>query len=176
MKWSESRSVVSDSLRPHGGYSPWNSPGQNTGVGSHSLLQGTFPTRGSNPGLLHCRQILYQLSYQGSPGICTVVNFAFFGFSEYPWWFRHFVFKICECLNWLAFSALHSTMNSVNVWLSSSNALWGWWIIQCCVYYQEFLDFLIPFCPFLIIMAVETVLVHAEGRMDDHDNDMSLYL
>jgi len=39
-------------------YSPWNSPGQNTGVGSHSLLQGIFPTQGSNPGLPHCRQFL----------------------------------------------------------------------------------------------------------------------
>ena len=43
------------------------SPGKNTGVGSHSLLQGISPTQGSNWGLLHCRQILYQLSYQGSP-------------------------------------------------------------------------------------------------------------
>ena len=64
---SESRSFVSDSLRPHGLYSPWNSPGQNTGVGSFSLLQGIFPTQELNQGLLHCRQILYQLSYQGSP-------------------------------------------------------------------------------------------------------------
>ena len=63
--WSESRSVVSDSLRPHGlFFSPWNSPGQNTGVGSLSLLQGIFPTQGSNPGLPHCRQILYQLSHR----------------------------------------------------------------------------------------------------------------
>ena len=60
-------SVISDSLQPHGLYSPWNSLGQNAGVGSLSLLQGIFPTQGSNPGLLHCRQILYQLSYQGSP-------------------------------------------------------------------------------------------------------------
>ena len=42
---------------------------QNPGVGSLSLLQGIFPTQGSNPGLLHCRQILYQLSYQGSPNL-----------------------------------------------------------------------------------------------------------
>ena len=62
----KSRSVMSNSLWPHGLYSPWNSPRQNTGVGS-SLLQGIFPTQGSNPGLLHCRQILYQLSPQGSP-------------------------------------------------------------------------------------------------------------
>ena len=49
--------------------SPWNSPGQNTGVGSLSLFQGIFPTQGSNPGLPHCRWILYQLSHKGSPGI-----------------------------------------------------------------------------------------------------------
>ena len=53
--WSESRSVLSESLQPHGLYSPWNSPGQNTGVGSLSLLQGIFPTQGSNPGLQYCR-------------------------------------------------------------------------------------------------------------------------
>ena len=41
----------------------WNSPGKNTGVGCHSLLQGIFSTQGSNPGLLHCRKILYHLSY-----------------------------------------------------------------------------------------------------------------
>ena len=63
---SESHSVVSDSLRPHGLYCSRNSPGQNTGVGSLSLLQGIFPTQGSNPGLPHCRRILYQLSYQGT--------------------------------------------------------------------------------------------------------------
>ena len=66
---SASRLFVSNSLRPHGLYSPWNSPGQNTGVGSHSLLQGIFPTQGLNPGLLHCRWILYQLSHKGSPRI-----------------------------------------------------------------------------------------------------------
>ena len=58
VKWSESHSVVSDSLRPHGLYSLWNSLGQNTGMGSLSLLRGIFPTQGSNPGLPHCRRIL----------------------------------------------------------------------------------------------------------------------
>ena len=58
----QSHSVVSESLQPHELYSPWNSPGQNTGEGSPSLLQGIFPTQGSKPGLLHCRWILYQLS------------------------------------------------------------------------------------------------------------------
>ena len=63
---------MSDSLRSHGLeptslLCPWNSPGKNTGVGYHFLLQGIFPTQGLNPGLLHCRQMLYHLSYQGSP-------------------------------------------------------------------------------------------------------------
>ena len=44
-----------------------DSPGKNTGVGSHALLQGIFPTQGSNPGLLHCRRILYNLRHQRSP-------------------------------------------------------------------------------------------------------------
>ena len=57
----------SNSLPPHGLYNPWDSPGQNTGVGSRSLLPGVFPTQGLNPGLPHCRQILYQLSHKGSP-------------------------------------------------------------------------------------------------------------
>ena len=47
--------------------SPWDSLGQNSGVGSLSLLQGIFPTQGSNPGFLHCRPILSQLSHKGSP-------------------------------------------------------------------------------------------------------------
>ena len=67
VKWRESRSVVSDSLWPRELYSPWDSPGQNTGVSSLSLLQGIFPTQGSNPGLPCCRQSLYPLSHQGSP-------------------------------------------------------------------------------------------------------------
>ena len=49
-----------------GSLCPWNSPGKNTGVGCHSLLQGVFPTQGSNPGFLHCKQILYCLSHQAS--------------------------------------------------------------------------------------------------------------
>ena len=65
--WSEHCAVMSDSLWPHGPYSSWNFPGQNTAVGSLPLLQGIFLTQGSNPGLLHRRQILYQLSHKGSP-------------------------------------------------------------------------------------------------------------
>ena len=68
--FSFSHSVMSDSLQPHG-LQPtrllcsWNSPGKNTGVDSHSLLQRIFLTQGLNPGLLHCRWILYHLSHQG---------------------------------------------------------------------------------------------------------------
>ena len=63
-----SRSVVSDSLWPHGLLParllcPWGSPGKNTEMGCHALLQGIFPAQGSNPGLPHCRRILYCLSH-----------------------------------------------------------------------------------------------------------------
>ena len=59
VKESASRSVMSDSLRPHGLYRTWNSPGQDTGEGSLSLLQGIFPTQRLNPGLPNCRRTLY---------------------------------------------------------------------------------------------------------------------
>ena len=67
-----SRSVMSDSLPPEEParlLCPWNSLGKNTRVGFHSLLQGIFPTQGLNPGLLHCRQILYH-QLPGKPRIC----------------------------------------------------------------------------------------------------------
>ena len=74
---SESCSLVSDSLQPRGLYSPWNSPGHNTGVGSLSLLRGIIPTQGSNPGLLLCKQVLYQLSHKGSPRIPEWIAYPF---------------------------------------------------------------------------------------------------
>ena len=80
---NENRSVMSNSLRPDGLSSPWNFPGQNTGVGSHSLLQGIFPTHGSNSGLPHCRQILYQLS-QGSPRTLKWIAYPFSSRSPKP--------------------------------------------------------------------------------------------
>ena len=75
-KWKWSRSVVSNSLRPRGLQPtrllcPWDAPGKNTGVGCHSLLQGIFPTQGSNPGLSHCRQILEQ---PGKPSLAMCVS------------------------------------------------------------------------------------------------------
>ena len=81
---SESPSVVSNSLLPHGLYSPWNSPGQNTGVGSLSLHQAIFPAEGSNPGLPHCRGIIYQLSHKGS--------------HKRSWFWRRFHYGVCACV------------------------------------------------------------------------------
>ena len=81
---SETHSVMSSSLQPHELYSPWNSPGQNTRESSLSLLQGIFPTQGSNPGLLHYRQILYQLSHKGSPRILEWVVYPFSNRSSQP--------------------------------------------------------------------------------------------
>ena len=66
---------------------PWDSPGKNTGVGCHFLLQGIFLTQGSNPGLPHCRQTLYPLSRQGSPRAVVVLttssNISHIGYAFY---------------------------------------------------------------------------------------------
>ena len=86
LKWSESCSVVSYSLWLHGLYSPLNSPGQNTGVGSLSLPQGIFPTQGWNKSLRHCRKIIYQLSHKGSSQL-----------SES--WQNHYIWEVCSA-NW----------------------------------------------------------------------------
>ena len=91
MKWNESHSVMFYSLWSHGLYSPWNSPGQNTRVGSLSLLQGIFPTQGLNPGLLHCRQILY-LSHKGSSRILEWVAYPF---SRESYWSRNWTRISC---------------------------------------------------------------------------------
>ena len=75
---------MSNSLWPHGLYSPWNSPGQNTGVGSLFLFQEIFPTQGSNPGPPHGRWILHQISYKGSPRILEWVAYPFSRGSSQP--------------------------------------------------------------------------------------------
>ena len=74
--------VMSDSLRPHGLYSPWNSLGQNTEMGSLSFLQGTFPIQGSNSGLPHCRWIVYQLSHKCMVGIYENLKSIISSFRE----------------------------------------------------------------------------------------------
>ena len=84
VKWSESRSVMSHSLQPHGLYGPWDSLSQNTGVDSLSLLQGILPNQGSNPGLPHCRWILYQLSHKRSPRILEWAAYPFSRGSSWP--------------------------------------------------------------------------------------------
>ena len=71
-KWKWSRSVMSNSFRPHGLepsrlLHPWNFPGKDTGVGCYLHLQGIFLSQGLNLGFPHCRQTLYHLSHQGSP-------------------------------------------------------------------------------------------------------------
>ena len=75
---------------------PWNSQGKNTGVGSHVLLQGIFPTRGSNPGLLHCRGILNQVSYQGSP-ICIIKQLYSNNFLKKKNRIHAIIWIICMC-------------------------------------------------------------------------------
>ena len=97
-KLCESYLVLYNSLWPHGLYSLWNSPGQNTGVGSLSLLQGIFPAQGLNPGLMHCRWILYQVSHQGS---MAQIKFTQIKTPKYAEWIKGILDtterNICEC-------------------------------------------------------------------------------
>ena len=102
-------------------YSPWNSPGQNTGVGSLSLIQGIFPTQGSNPGLPHCRRALHQLSYKGSPRILEWVVYPFSSRSWVSWIARGFF------TSWVIREALLPRTTLFN-WLINLAALslsWG---------------------------------------------------
>ena len=135
---SESCSVMSDSLLPHGLHSPWNSPGWNTGVGSCSLLQGIFPTQGWNPGLPHCRRFLYQLSQKGGPRILEWVAYPFSSGSSQPknwtkvsciaggiftnWAIRefiqHFRIKSCQKINYtyMCVCVLSCSVMSDSLW------------------------------------------------------------
>ena len=101
-------------------YSPWNSPGQNTGVGSLSLLQGIFPTQGSIPGLPHCRRILYELTHKGSPRILYLVAYPFSSGSFQP-------------MNWTRFSCIPSRLftnwaiNEAPKEVGEGQYMWFWW-------------------------------------------------
>ena len=130
----KSLSVVSNSLRPHGLHSPWNSPGQNTGVGSLSLLQGIFPTQGLNPGLPNCRRILYQLSYKGSPGILEWVAYLFSSGSSGPRnqtgvsciagrFFTNWAIREARAYSFLYVIYLH-TEYWTDLWLPSTKRMW----------------------------------------------------
>ena len=93
---SESRSVMSHSAIPWAVYPgrllhAWNSPDKSTGVGCHLLLQGIFPIQGSNPGLLHCRQILSQLSHY-STVIAEYLHFLHV--TQLAFLFHHIFHKI----------------------------------------------------------------------------------
>ena len=111
IEWVKWKLLSWVALRPHGLYSLWNSPGQNTGVGSLSLLQGIFPTQGSNPGLLHCRQILYQLSHKGSP-LYIEVNSKWFKDLD----MRHDTIKFLE----ENMGKIFSDINHSNIFLDDS--------------------------------------------------------
>ena len=103
---------MSDSLWPHGLHSPWNPAGQNTGVGSHSLLQGILPILGSNPGLPHCRRILYQLSHKGSPGILECIAHPFSSKSS---WSRNWTGVSCIAGRFLTNWAIREAQVKVKV-------------------------------------------------------------
>ena len=120
---TESHSVLSEFLSAHGLYSPWNPPGQKSGVGSLFLLQGIFPTQGSNPGLPHCRQILYQLSRTGSPKILEWVAYPFCSRSSQP---RNWTRVSCTAGGFFTIWArreAHSHLNQSHCWM-----LWGRWL------------------------------------------------
>ena len=77
MKWSESHSVVSNSLQPHGLHSPWSFPGQNTRAGSHSLLQRILPTQGSNLGLPRASRFFTSWATRETPYTCVNIWYCF---------------------------------------------------------------------------------------------------
>ena len=124
--------------------SPWNSPGQNAGVGSLSLLQGIVPTLGLNPSLLNCRWILCQLSHKGSPKILKWVAYPFFSRSSWPrnWtgvsciaggFFTKWAIREAQISNRDAFPKTQGmvmiTMNRVHVG-SHTQPSWPWWAVD----------------------------------------------
>ena len=124
---SESCSVVSDCLQPHELYSPWDSPGQNTGVSGCPLLQQIFPTRGSNPGLLHCRWILYQPSHRRSPEVkvkviqlclCHCMDNTVHGILQAR-------IPDCETIYFCCFSLQHAVRSQGSPGSPSDTASWG---------------------------------------------------
>ena len=99
-----------NSLQPHGLWParllcPWNSPGKNTGVASHSFLQGIFPTQGSNPGFLHCRQIPYCLGHEGLHILLLLKNLephCWLFYITYRYWLRTDSWSIKTTHSWVA--------------------------------------------------------------------------
>ena len=127
----ESHSVMSNSL-PARLLSPWDFPGKTIGVGCHLLLQGIFPTQGSNPGLLHCRQTLPS-EPPGKPTKYTPVIkiqqenrgprtfkgslFSYFLYllaylySDYPW---IYIKSLCIQLDYTVSACVHGSKGNIN--------------------------------------------------------------
>ena len=118
---------------PHGLYTPWNSPGQNTGACSQSLLQGIFPTQGSNPGLPHCRMLLYHLSHQGSPRILEWVAYPF---SSGIFWLRNQTGVSCTAgwffISWATREAPELSLNQLLVLPATwTDSVFGLCFVDC---------------------------------------------
>ena len=102
-------------------YSPRNSPDQNTGVGSFSLLQGIFPIKGSNLDLLHCRQIFHQLSHQVSPRILKWVADPF---SRRSSWRRNWTKDLSNC-KWILYQLSYQGSPLLESWcLWNAKFMW----------------------------------------------------
>ena len=138
---------MSDYLRPHVLYTPWNSPGQNTGVGSLSLLQGIFPTQGSNPGLPHYRWILYQLSHKGSPRILEWVAYPFCSRSSQPRNRTWISWIVGGFLNNWAIRKAHISQSSFKYSDSSVFFFFLMWTIFKSLYWILLLSFVLVFWP-----------------------------
>ena len=121
---------MSDSLYSYVLYSPLNSPGQNTGMGSCSHLQQIFWTQGLNPGLLHCRLILYQLGYWGSPWILEWVAYPFSRGSSWP---RNWTRVSCIAGSFVTSWATRNTLIALKH-LLSTHKVFG--LISCIVFFQ----------------------------------------
>ena len=109
-KWQVKVTQSCPTLCDPRGYSQWKSPGQNTGLGSLSLLQGIFPTQKQNWDLPHCRLILYQLSHKGSPVFSVTRP------NKSPFWFK------ADCAG---MSASGSQRHSLECLLEFQNHRWG---------------------------------------------------
>ena len=158
---------MADSLWLHGLYTPWNSLGQNTGVGSLSLLQGIFPTQESNPGLPHCRWILYQLTHKGSPRILEWVIYPFSSRSSWP---KNWTGVSCIAgrfsINWAIREAL-SLVSYLQIWglnplsvTSFANISLNMWVIFLFLFIvsfvvQKLLSLSSPICLFLLFSLLQ---------------------
>ena len=149
---------MSNSLRPHGLYSPWNSSGQHTAVRSTSLLQGICPTQRLNQSFLHCRWILYQLSHQGSPRILGWIAYPFYsGFS----WSRNWTRVSCIAGGFftnLAIREAHIDWKQSNVhflpWplscqLRDSIFFYVNWFLNLKIFYPTFFTICIYVCTYM---------------------------